>query len=118
MIKINDVEYRVDKVKISWGEFCISSKNKIRKGISPTIQFYICDKIIQLETIFSDNDISALKINESIDFAKYLSDIYFEEKTLMDKDFKIMLTKITNDKYKIALNSDYNIIIEEEFTLI
>ena len=116
MIKINNVVFTIDELKISWGKFLVSSKGHKREGISPYITFYISDDFgnkntLSIETTYSSNEFEMLKENKEIDFSKYISDICYTENGMWDSiiigDYTSRLTKLDKNKYKILLKCYY-----------
>lgn len=116
MIKINNVEFIIEEVKISYGKFSVSSQGCKRQGISPYISFYINDNfgnknILSIETTYSTDYFKILKVNEEIDCSKYISDIIYTENGIWDSlitgKYTSELIKLDKNKYKIILQCYY-----------
>ncbi len=116
MIKINECLYKIKEIEVNWGNFSMTSNKETINGISPDINIYIEDNKkntnnLMIETIFSNIDFKNLKINETIDFKKFISDIIYmvNDKAifLLQSTIYSELSKLDLNLYNLKLKCDY-----------
>ena len=127
MIEINKVRYSDYNIKITWGEFNISCKDKKRYGIAPYITFHTNDiiKIIGLEFTFSKAMFLDTKINKKTNINDYVSISFYNEKEqewdmpLIEKG-NCYITRINEEIFNFNFyiqNKDIEILINEDIKL-
>ena len=119
MITINNTEYTVQDIKVTFGKHNISNKDKKRTGQSPFIQFHTNDNIfIGIETTYDKewwqelkaNDkerVQELKANDKKNIAEYISDISYEDEngwiSLITGKHTCYLEKINYTNFRLEL---------------
>lgn len=116
MIKINNVEFIIEKVKISYGKFSVSIHGFRKQGISPYISFYINDNfgnknVLSVETTYPTEYFKTLKLNKEVDFSRFISDIIYTKNGVWDSlitgKYTSRLIKLDKNKCKIILQCYY-----------
>lgn len=129
MIKINNLEYNKFEIKISWGNFSVSSYGHKRNGIAPFITFHINNIFIGLEFNFSKEMFENTKIGTKADMKKYISDITFEDEkgwiSINDGQYDCNITRINDKKFHITfhiiaydLDDKYDIFIDDNIDIL
>lgn len=109
MITINNTKYTVQKIKVTFGNYNVSNKDKKRNGQSPFIQFYTNDNIfIGIETTYDKEWLKQLKVNDIKNITEYISDIVYEDEkgwiSLITGKYTCYLEKINHTNFRLELS--------------
>lgn len=105
MIKINNDEYKNYKTDIFWGNYERTYNKVTKKGIAPSFQFNIKDKIfIGLELTFDKENFKLLNLQEKTNITDYLTDISYEDENgwcsiITEDNYNCTITKTNNNEY-------------------
>lgn len=108
MFIINNTDYKDFGVKITWGEFVVSTNNKKRKGIAPFIQFCIDNnKYFGIETTLSKEMLKNEKISKKFNINEYISDLCYEDVngwySLILGKFNCDITRVSDTIFNLKL---------------
>ena len=108
MITINNTKYTTHDIKVTFGNYNVSSKDKKRNGQSPFIQFHTNDNIfIGIETTYDKAWLQELKTNDKKDITEYISDIAYEDEngwiSLITGKYTCYLEKINHTNFRLEL---------------
>lgn len=108
MITINNNKYTVQDIKVTFGNYNVSNKDKKRNGQSPFIQFHTNnDLFIGIETTYDKAWLQELKTNDKKDITEYISDIAYEDEngwiSLITGKYTCYLEKINHTNFRLEL---------------
>lgn len=106
MITINNTKYIVQNIKVTFGNYNVSNKDKRRNGQSPFIQFHTDNDIfIGIETTYDKEWLKELEVNDRKNITEYISDIAYEDEngwlSLITGKYTCYLEKINQSKFRI-----------------
>jgi len=106
MITINNTKYTTHDIKVTFGNYNVSNKDKKRNGQSPFIQFHANNNIfIGIETTYDKEWLKELKENDKKKITEYISDIAYEDEngwiSLITGRYTCYLEKINQSKFRI-----------------
>lgn len=113
MIKINDIEYKLEALDCYWGKFTGSCGFDIKTGIAPRLFFYVDtkenSKELLLELTITDDEFKNMPIGEEIDMRKEVTDIGYSDNkgwlTLGDTNCILKVTRLNSEKFLINFKS-------------
>lgn len=111
MIIINDNEYNINNIKVTYGNYSVVQDGKKREGISPIIYFKYDKFDVRVETVYNQKCLNEMQYNTIVDITKYISDISYEDekgsKSLIYSNYSCKLNKLENKLFNIELICNY-----------
>jgi len=109
MITINNIKYTIKDIKVTFGNYSVSSNGKKRNGQSPFIQFRSNNNFfIGIETTYDKEWLIELKANDKKNITEFISDITYEDEkgwlSLITGTYTCYIKKNNQNEFKLELN--------------